>query len=150
MKKLTTLVTAIVLLFSATAFAGNAKNPSENETVKASFKKTFAAASNVNWFKKDDVYFASFTLNNHEAEAAYNENGDLIALSNKIEVSELPLAISVALSDKYGKYTIGSKATEIMYEGQTSYYVNVSNSKQILKLKCSVNGDILVESKQKI
>ncbi len=150
MKKLTTFATALVMLFSATAFAANHNDPTGNESVKAAFKKSFAAASDISWVKKDDVYFASFVLNNRNAEAAFNENGELIALSNKIETSELPLAVTVAVNNKYSGYTIASKATEIMYEGQTSYYVNVSNSKQFLKLKCTVNGDIVVESKQKV
>ena len=150
MKKLTILATALIMLFSASAFASNEKDPDGNESVKASFKKSFAAASNISWMKKDDVYFASFVLNNRNAEAAFNENGELIALSNKIETSELPLTITVAVSNKYNGYTVASKATEIMYEGQTCYYLNVSNNKQFLKLKCFVNGDIVVETKQKV
>jgi predicted DNA-binding protein (MmcQ/YjbR family) len=135
------------LMLSASVFATDKSETTVNSTVKKSFSKSFAAASKVSWQKKGDVYFASFEMNNKMAEAAFNEDGVLIATSQVIDAVELPLALSAAISSKYEDYRFSQKATVINYEAQTHYYLNVSNQKQILKLKCSASGDITVEQK---
>ena len=78
MKKLTTTVTAIAMLFSATLFATDKEAVKINESVKASFQKGFFSATQVTWKQKDDVFFASFIFNDHTAEAAFNEKGDFV------------------------------------------------------------------------
>jgi hypothetical protein len=138
MKKLQTILAAITLLVATSAFA--ASGPEKvNAAVKKSFTQQFSAASNVNWEKADDK----------EVSAAYNEKGELIGTSKIIAAAELPLAISVAIAEKYNCYSISKTATEIHYDGQTSYYVIVANEKQSLKLKCFANGDLSVLSKTK-
>ena len=37
--------------------------------------------------------------------------------------------------------------TEIVYEGQTFYYVSAENENRILKLKCFSDGEVIVEKK---
>lgn len=150
MKKVTTIVTAIAMLFSATLFAAEKEDAAINASVKASFNKGFLKARKVSWKKKDDVYFASFIFNEHNAEAAFDEKGNLIALSNTVESDQMPLAITVAIANKFQDFDVAKSATEITYENQTNYYISVSDGKQLMKLKCSVNGDIIIESKKKI
>jgi hypothetical protein len=150
MKKLKTIVAVVAMLLTVTSFATGIKEAAINEKVKASFKKGFSAATNISWEKKNDVYFADFTLNDHSVEAAFNENGDLIALSNSIDANQMPLAINVAISNDYSGYEVVTKVKEITYEFQTYYYMTISNNKQLFKLKCAANGAITVEHKQKI
>lgn len=150
MKKLTTTVAAIAMLFSATLFAADKEGVKVNESVKASFQKGFLNATQVSWKQKGDVFFASFMFNDHNAEAAFNEKGDLIAMSYSIATIQMPLAISVAITNKYPGFAVGTMATEITYENQTNYYVNIADGKKMLRLKCAVNGDITVDSKKKI
>lgn len=150
MKKVKVLTTAIALFFAASSFAINDEATTINSKVNAAFKKDFATANTVVWQKKEDVYFATFQLNNIHSEAAFNEAGELIALSKTVATNQLPLAISVSLSNTYQGYTIAKNATEIMYENQTHYYLNISNGKTVIKLKCAVNGDIVEESKVKM
>jgi hypothetical protein len=147
MKKLVTIVTATVLLLSTSAFASDANNV--NEKIKTAFSKNFSRASDVKWEKKEDFYFASFTVNNIQTEAAYNEDGELVAMSRKIELVQLPLALSLALNEKYPGYIFANNATETTYERQTNYYLTIANSRQVLKIKGTANGDIEVESKTK-
>lgn len=148
MKKFQTIVAALTLLVATSAFA--AKGPEKiNAAVKKSFTQQFSTASNVNWEKSDDFYFAYFTMNNKEVSAAYNEQGELVGTSKIIAAAELPMAITVTIAEKYSGYTAAKTATEIHYDGQTSYYINVTNEKQTLKLKCLANGDINTESKIK-
>jgi hypothetical protein len=82
-------------------------------------------------------------------DAAYNENGELLGISRTIAIGELPLSISRAIADKYPGYTTANTVSEISYEGQTKYYVNISNSRQLLKLKCNSNGEIDIDAKVK-
>jgi Flp pilus assembly protein TadD len=148
MKKLQTILAALTLLVATSAFAANGPEK-VNAAVKKSFTQQFSTASNVNWEKTDDFYFAYFTMNNKEVSAAYNEQGELIGTSKIIAAAELPMAIGVAISQKYNGYTVGKTATEIHFDGQTAYYITVQNEKQTLKLKCLANGDISTESKIK-
>ena len=85
MKKVTTILTAIILLLSITAFA------SEGETVtakvKLAFEKDFVKAKDVNWKKTGEFYFASFSMNDALVDAAYNEDGELVGTSRKISTT---------------------------------------------------------------
>lgn len=150
MKKVKVFSTAIALLLAVSSFAINDDATSTNSKVNTTFKKDFSTASHVVWQKKDEVYFATFQLNNIYAEAAFNDAGELIALSKTIATHQLPLAITVSLNNSYPGYTIAKNATEIMYENQTHYYLNISNGKNLIKLKCTVNGELVVENKEKL
>ena len=93
--------------------------------------------------KKRAIFIiAHFDVNNVSIEAAYNEEGELVATSRQVTATDLPLAITLAIGKKYAGYEVAKKGEEITFEKQTSYYINVGNDKEILKLKCSVNGDI--------
>ena len=147
MKKIKTVFTALVMLLTTTAFASDGDNVTEK--VKAAFKTDFAMASQVTWEKNSDFYFASFMLNQVKVDAAYNEEGELVGTSRKIYTAQLPLSLSLELGKKFAGYKISATAYELNYEGQTSYYFSVDNSKQVLNLKCNANGEIETESRTK-
>ncbi len=148
MKKLRTLFAAATILVATSAFA--APGPDKvSERVKSEFEKFFTGALNVKWEVKDDFYFATFDLNAKEVNAAYNTVGQLLGVSRVLKTEELPLGISFAIADRYTGYSVAKTVTEITYEGQTSYYVNVENEKKFLKLKCTGNGEIAVDKKVK-
>ncbi len=147
MKKLMTILTAIVLLFSASAFA--AAGDKVTARVKVAFEKDFQKAQNVSWEKTGDFYFASFLMNDLSVNAAYNETGELVGTSRKIATSQLPLTISLALSKKYSGCTIHGDVTEISFDGETHYLVTVANTKQSLELNFRTNGEASVDKKIK-
>ena len=148
MKKLQTAFAAIALLLATSAFATTGPE-TVTQKVKAEFEKSFTGASKVVWEKNSDFYFAHFELDAKTMDAAYNENGELLGVSRVINTSQLPLNITMAIAKKYEGYTVANTVTEITYEGQTNYYVDVTNNKQLLKLKCNSNGDINVDKKSK-
>lgn len=148
MKKLRTVFAAAALLLATSAFATSGPEK-VSPTVKAAFEKSFNGVVNVNWQKSEGFYFANFELNSKEVSVAYNEQGELLGISRVIETTQLPLNVSLAISSKYQNYTVAKTTTELTYDGQTSYYVLAENSKQILKLKCTSSGDIVVDSKTK-
>jgi hypothetical protein len=147
MKKLVTVLTVAAMLFSSFAFAIDGTKV--NARIKAAFSNDFSAASDVSWEKLSDFYFAKFLINNIELKAAYNEEGELVGTSRSIESSLLPVSISLALDKKYAGYTFSQEALELTYNGETSYYLSVSNDRQVLKLKCSFSGNIDVVGKIK-
>lgn len=155
MKKIKTVLTAIVMLLSISSFAHRApvaKGPEPEKVtpvVKAAFESDFSKATVVKWEKTDEFYFASFLLNNVKVDAAYTENGELLGTSRKISTEQMPLSISMALADKYAGYEIDNSVIELTFASVTRYYVTVSNKTQTVKLKCYSNGDLEVENKIK-
>jgi len=147
MKKIKIVLTAIVMLFAVTAFAVESENVTPK--VKAAFQSNFSKASQVSWEKTSDFYFATFQLNNCGVTAAYNEEGELVGTSRKISAEQLPLSISLAIAEKYAGLEMDKTATELTYEGQTRYYINVESKTHVIKLKCYTGGEISVESKIK-
>jgi hypothetical protein len=149
MKKLKTIFAAAALLFAVSGFAAPGGPEKVSPRVKAEFEKNFTGAVHVAWEKKDDFYFANFELNAKTISVAYSADGDLLGMSRVVPVTELPLTVSLALSKKYEGYDIAKTATEIIYDGQTGYYISVENNKQLLKLKCSTTGEINIDKKIK-
>ena len=148
MKKLKTIFAAAALLVATSAFA--ASGPEKvSPTVKAAFEKNFGGVEHVNWQVSEDFYFATFILNSKETSVAYNDRGELVGTCRAIPATQLPLNVSLALSNKYGAYTVSKTATELTYDGETSYFVTAENGKQILKLKCYSDGGIVVDNKTK-
>ncbi len=147
MKKIKTALTAIVLLLATTAFATDGVKVTAK--VVAAFREDFSHASSVSWKMNSDFYFVSFQLNDVSIEAAYNADGELVGTARSMDVDQVPLAISMELAKKYSGFTISAKVTELNFEGQTSYYIDVQDNTQVLSLKCASNGDISVDHRTK-
>ncbi len=147
MEKLATVLTAVIMLFTTTAFASEGSKITAK--VKEAFEKDFQKAKNVNWEKAKDYYFASFTFNGLELNAVYNEEGELVGTSRKIATAQLPLNISLTLSQKYNDYLMQEYATELSYNGETHYLITVSNAKRALQLNFRPNGEVTVDKKIK-
>jgi len=147
MKMIKTALTALVMLLGTASFAGETSNVTE--TVNAAFVKDFAGASQVNWQKVSDFYFADFKVNDKTVNAAYNEQGELVGTSRRVSKDQLPLAASLAIAKKYEGYELEASVLELTYEGTTSYYFNVANSKQVLHLKVEASGENTVLKRKK-
>jgi hypothetical protein len=149
MKKIKTVLTAIVMLLSISSFATGPTPDKVTPVVKAAFESDFSKATLVSWEKKEDFYFASFLLNHVSVDAAYTEAGELIGTSRKISGDQMPLNISMSLTENYKGYQVDNSVIELTYAGVIRYYVTVSKENKTLKLKCFSNGEIEVESKVK-
>jgi hypothetical protein len=149
MKKLTTAFAAMLLLVSSTTFAGDTNETVISSKVRRSFEKDFAGVQNATWDKKDGVYIVTFEVNQQKNEAAYTSEGELVASSKVIARAELPATVLRSVEQKFAGYSFSPTATEITYEGDTNYYLNVANDKHTLKLKVDSFGDITVERRIK-
>jgi hypothetical protein len=143
MKKLAIILTAVVLFFSASAFAN--KSDDIPGKVKNSFQKDFSSALNVTWEKNDNLYFANFSWNSSDIKAVFNADGDLLSTSRKVNIAELPLKISMAVEKKYNGYKIEDNAIELVTDDQTVYHFAISNGKEEIKLTSDANGNIETE-----
>jgi hypothetical protein len=167
MKKLSAIIVALSLFFSAGAFTASPEpvndvtslfklpvskfmNPSDVSTaVKKAFGQKFSGAANVTWKENGGYYFAKFVLNEQTLTATYTDDGEMVALSRLITKDQLPLAVAESLTLKYGDYTLGTEITEIAMNGSTRYYLLASGKKQDLLLHCSPDGSVSVDKKIK-
>jgi len=167
MKKLTTVIAALSLFFSASASTPtprghavfnalfNVKNAksvkAENVTtnVTNSFKNKFAKAEKVSWNEYESFYFAEFVVNEKSFKVAYSNEGELLAMSRSLPTDLLPLAVTNALNENYQEYKISANVTEIAMQGSTSYYLTVEGKTRFLLLKCYTDGSISVVKKIK-
>ncbi|UAY51921.1 hypothetical protein [Ferruginibacter albus] len=140
MKKLTTILTATLLFFAASAFA---YIPDEVPAkVQNALQKDFANASEVNWEKGENLYFATFSWNTTQVRAVFNVDGELLSTTRKLTLAQVPLKISLAVAKKYKGYAIMGDAVEIIADDQTSYQLSISNGVKTIALTSSANGDL--------
>jgi hypothetical protein len=167
MKKLSAIVVALSLFFSAGAFTPSPKpgnGPSSlftlnaskflaaadvSKEVKKAFGQKFYAAANVSWKENSGFYFAKFELDEKTLTATYTEDGEMVALSRMVTKDQLPLAVALSLDSKYGNYILSPEITEIAMNGSTNYYLVAFSKKQDLLLRCSPDGGISVDKKIK-
>lgn len=141
----------LALFISVSAFATDGKNVSaEKETkvaknVSASFLQDFKNASNVSWNKTSQFYFAEFKLKEETMSAAYDEDGVLLGMARNLKFSDMPLSAQEALGDRFATYSFSGTVTEVMYDGETNYYLWAEGKSKSLKIKCSPAGNISVE-----
>lgn len=145
MKKLTTVLALLAVMFSTSAFANSGDKVTK--AVQTAFQKNFTGALNVSWEATDDFYFASFQLNNKTVDAAYNQKGELIGVSRKLDISEIPLTVSQALKTQFDGYEISNSITEVVFDGTTTYYAIAEGVTKTLKLKCFSDGLIYIEKR---
>lgn len=147
MKKVTIILAVFAMIAGTSAYAKTGDKVTKE--VQASFKKNFSNAVAVTWEASEDYYYASFVLNGKEVDAAYKENGELVGISRKLLLSELPLKVLQSIKSEYADYVINNSVTEVVFEGQTFYNATVEGSTRILKLKCLSDGQIDIEKKIK-
>jgi hypothetical protein len=164
MKKLTTIVAAIALFFSASAFT---PDPGENgltsifkvanlravsavevtRSVAQAFQARYANAKNVSWTQAENFYFADFEMQQGSMGVAYDDKGELLAISRKVSLDRIPMAAAEAIQTQYKDYIQPTEVLEIALMGSTNYYLTVENKTAYLQLKCSPDGSISVEKK---
>ncbi|MEP6594550.1 MAG: hypothetical protein ABJA71_01335 [Ginsengibacter sp.] len=147
MKKLTAIFAALSLFLLASSFA--LPPDSVSIEIKSAFQKIFLSASNVSWKKMNNYYLATFKINDQQATAAYDEEGQLMSASRSLTLSQLPLNINLALQNQFPEYTFGKSVTEITIDGQSNYYIKGENDKKIIIIKANGSGNLNVENKTK-
>ena len=97
------------------------------------FKTEFSSATDVEWAVGPDYYRAKFNYNEKHVFAYFNENGDLLGLSQFLNPANLPINLQISLNKKYKNYWI-SDLFEVAKKGSTTYYITLENADTKLML----------------
>lgn len=168
MKKLTTICAALLFCLGVSAYdlkpgdeltalfnissSTSVKAEKVSREVRTAFSEKFADATQVNWKRNKEFYFATFLIDNKSFTAAYVEDGDFVAISRMLTLQQLPIAATEALETRFEGYAVPDRVTEISMDGSTNYYLTVDGKTRTLLVKCSPNGyiEVLDRTKKKV
>ncbi|MBI3234165.1 MAG: PepSY-like domain-containing protein [Bacteroidetes bacterium] len=115
----------IIVLFSALSLqAQKLESKLVPTLVKNALQKNYAKVKQVEWNKEDNLYEASFEIDEMDISLLIDSTGKILETEKEIELSELPKAISVDLKSNYPdkKLQEGSKIIDssghIFYEAE--------------------------------
>ena len=131
MKKLIMLAVVLTTI-TISGFAN--KTNSINQKAEITFKKSFQYAEDVRWEVKDNLYKVSFKADGKEMFAYYNSDGEQVAITRHLHISQLPLALSAELKSKYGEGWL-TELFELSSNGDTAYYATIESATHITTLK---------------
>lgn len=142
------IMLALVLTFiTGSAFANTTDDI--NQKVLTSFSKKFSKAEDVQWEIKKDLFRAKFKMNGQMFFAYYNTDGDQVAISRNIAVSQLPLNLATELQEGYTSYWL-TELFEVSSNDQTAYYATVESATHITTLKADrANGWTIFKKEKK-
>jgi uncharacterized protein YxeA len=149
MKKFITTIIAVALLGTGAAFAA-ADDNNPGDAVMASFKKDYAAATQVIWQNLDNLTQVSFTLGGRQLYAFYDADGERVGTATYISSSRLPFALVQKIENEYKGYNVNDQVIEFNTPYGTHYYVKVYNSKKQITLKSDTEGSLHVVKKEKL
>jgi hypothetical protein len=137
-KKMTTRILGLVALTLVMVTTTFAKNIEDNVSRKAlsTFTQKFADAKDVSWFKAENYYKATFTMNDQVYTAFITGNGEWLGVSRNLVSTQLPINLQSDLKKEYGQYWI-TELFEFATEDQTIYYAIVENGDNKISLKTS-------------
>lgn len=143
MKKLFVFLTAVILTASSWA------SPIENEKIIAAFEKEFTGATDVQWSSgKDDVFLATFLMNNEKMRAWFNEEGDVVAIQRSVNPNQMTYLSVKTVMTLAAQQTILSIA-EVNKDGDMYYLVNTENDKYKSLYKLTPAGSLSRMDKKK-
>jgi len=136
-----------ILLASLTTMISKAENPADvTPEVLQSFKSTFGNAKEVGWTASNKMYKAQFTLDGQHISAFYNADGQMVALSRNITVSQLPVMLQASLK-KESKNSWISELYEYATEEGTTYYATLEDADMKITLRSANNSEWMTNQK---
>jgi hypothetical protein len=147
MKKL--IIALFVTAIGSSAFAAQV-NP-QNEKVLQAFSTAFADAKNVNWVevKGEDIFHATFELNDEKLDVFMDAEGEVLATTRYITAKQLPMAVTKQLAAKYAGYAVSPSIIEYSAQNETGYYITLASEKNTITVKADSAGSLSVFKKQK-
>ncbi len=143
MKKLFVFLTAVVITASSWA------SPIENKKIIAAFEKEFTGATDVQWSSgKDEVFLATFLLNNEKMRAWFTMDGDVLAIQRDVKKDQLTYLSAKTLITLAEQQKILSIA-EVNKEGDMYYLVYTENDKYKSLYKLTPAGSLSRLDKKK-
>ena len=109
--------------------------------------KIYKNAHDIKWDKQNDTYYASFYLKNTDVTVAFSEDGEILAESRDVEITNLPPKISASLSANFKGYVFNNQATEVKFQGTHTYFVIGQDQNFWVRLRYNTDGSYDVVKK---
>lgn len=113
-----------------------------NRTVLNKFATEYAGAENVSWKVTSEFTKASFVLDGDVMEVFYNNDGEHIAASKKVDYKAIPFSAQKTIRTKYASYAVLETVLLEKTGLGTSFYVSVENNGKKKVLEVSLLGDV--------
>ena len=122
MKNLTNIFIAVLI----TPFTYSQRISEKNipTTVKNAFQKQYSDIK-PKWDKEEGNYQASFSLNNKDCSALYDEQGNQLETEVEIEINQLPKEVSSYLKEHHAGQKIKEVAKIIDSKGIATFEVEI-------------------------
>jgi|GEM_PF-1290640 len=144
-------MTTIMLLLASFLFQASYATdptPGDPKTIEEKFKSTFPNASNVTWHQDGSDYLAYFKTGKVTIKVILNASGDLVSYLRYYTEEELPFYIYSKILKKYPGLTILG-ITEFYSNNNLSYWISLTDTKDIWNSEFDANGNLTSETKMK-
>jgi tRNA U38,U39,U40 pseudouridine synthase TruA len=149
MKKLV-LIIVITIIAVSTSVAQKVSSDKVPASVMNAFKAKFPSATNVKWeMEKSKEYEAEFKLSGAEYSANFNQEGKWLETEIEIEESQLPMAVSQAISKDFAGFKVDEAEKTETSDNKTFYEVDVTKNKEKYEVQISPSGEILKKKAKK-
>src|SRR5256885_12468004 len=101
-----------------------------DKRIQSAFQKEFVSAFNPTWESiGEGLMHVTFTQNGQVMDAYYNEEAQLISFARYVEIDQVPLIVSKAISEKFTG-SIVTDIRELVSQNETSYLVTARNAQR--------------------
>lgn len=150
MKRLLMTVFAITMFISL-----QAQKITDNKVpavVTKAFKAKFPTATKAKWELEDSKdYEVNFKINKAEHSAVFDASGIWMETETEIDVSQLPSAVSQAISKQFSGYKIKEPEMVEKKDKGKYYEVELTKGKETIEVVLSPKGEVIskkIESKK--
>lgn len=135
MKKIMMVLALALTVTTSFAFTGE---EAISRQALTTFKNEFSGATNTAWSVGHNYFKVTFTLNDQQLIAYYNNQGEFIAMTRFISSFQLPLNLQKSLRKSF-KTSWVTDLFEVANDEGTTYYVTLKTADTTIVLR-SVDG----------
>lgn len=146
------MLVSVIWFFGTTAIAQTKNEESKKETTKTisqaaknAFLNEFPNASKVSWEAEDNMFEASFKLNNAETSATYDAEGKKKEVETEIEINQLPEAVIKYINKNHARAKLQEAAKIVDDKNNTTFEAEVSINRVVKDLIFDSDGNFIKE-----
>lgn len=128
----------LFLLFLTLSVLAARSTPTDGKNVTpavaASFQKTFAGATDVNWTETEIYFKVQFQLDGRYVAAYFSKSGDVLGISKNLASTQLPTGLQPGWKNLLDNGWI-SELVELKSSEGTTYYLTLENGEERLTLR---------------
>jgi len=143
MKKII-LITAFLVALFTNSYAGEKNSDAAALNI---LKVLMNSSGDVVWSKRSDYYKRTLMFNGHEISAYFIAEYNVIGLSYKVNVNDLPTGIANCLNKRFSESQISDVIIFMDNDGSIKYYAGVKKGKKYIAVKISSSRKLCVMKK---